>query len=239
MVEQDKKRKTSSIEAMNLDKQEENGGEQRRYGFVTDTLQQLGTTDMRTHVAFANLPTYDEDGMNMRPKWGLKLDGKAVERFERNYGKLSRGFMLDAKNPSSPSDEGRLANYATSQNMLRQAWSWDFEDLASFTENLSGDDFKVTLRNAGLVISTDSLEEFIELLFILDAKKNKTGSCANPHCVAPYFIKKRKTQKYCEAGPCVSYAQRQAALRWWNKEGRKRREKRRHIRKNKARGKRQ
>lgn len=32
--------------------------------------------------------------------------------------------------------------------------------------------------------------------------------CANPECVAPFFLARRKDQKYCERGACTGYAQR-------------------------------
>lgn len=48
--------------------------------------------------------------------------------------------------------------------------------------------------------------------------------CHNPDCLAPYFLAKRKGQKYCERGDCTAYAQRQYALKWWNEEGQKRRQ---------------
>ena len=52
------------------------------------------------------------------------------------------------------------------------------------------------------------------------------GVCGNPGCPAPYFLKKRKDNRHCEQGPCTAYAQQQHALKWWNKEGNKRRSKR-------------
>jgi|SRR5215472_15027453 len=50
------------------------------------------------------------------------------------------------------------------------------------------------------------------------------GHCQNPGCPTPYFLSKRASQKYCERGECTAYAQRQYALKWWNQEGRKRRQ---------------
>ena len=47
--------------------------------------------------------------------------------------------------------------------------------------------------------------------------------CSNPDCQAPYLLAKRKNQKYCELGACTESAQRQYALAWWNKKGKKRR----------------
>jgi hypothetical protein len=39
--------------------------------------------------------------------------------------------------------------------------------------------------------------------------------CANPDCVAPYFIAKRKDQTVCDAEICKAEKQRQHALNWW------------------------
>lgn len=41
------------------------------------------------------------------------------------------------------------------------------------------------------------------------------AKCANPECVVPYFIAKRKSQRFCELGECTRYAQNQYALKWW------------------------
>ena len=51
----------------------------------------------------------------------------------------------------------------------------------------------------------------------------KMAVCGNPECPAPYFLKKRATQRFCERGPCVEYGQRQHALNWWRRVGAKRR----------------
>lgn len=43
----------------------------------------------------------------------------------------------------------------------------------------------------------------------------RLAKCANPECVVPYFIAKRKSQRFCERGECTRYAQNQYALKWW------------------------
>jgi hypothetical protein len=48
--------------------------------------------------------------------------------------------------------------------------------------------------------------------------------CSNPECSAPYFLFKRKTQKFCNDDKCIAYAHRRDALVWWNKEGSRRRD---------------
>jgi hypothetical protein len=39
--------------------------------------------------------------------------------------------------------------------------------------------------------------------------------CANPDCLAPYFIARRATQRYCSP-ECLKPFQKQAKLDWWN-----------------------
>jgi hypothetical protein len=43
--------------------------------------------------------------------------------------------------------------------------------------------------------------------------------CQNPGCPSRFFLSKRSDQRYCERGECTSYAQRNYALGWWNREG--------------------
>lgn len=45
--------------------------------------------------------------------------------------------------------------------------------------------------------------------------------CSNPDCTNPYFIAKRKSQKFCEQGPCTRYAQNQYAKKWWRENKRR------------------
>jgi hypothetical protein len=51
-------------------------------------------------------------------------------------------------------------------------------------------------------------------------------TCQNPECPARFFLVKRSDQMYCERGECTAYAQRQYALKWWNREGKALRERR-------------
>jgi len=56
--------------------------------------------------------------------------------------------------------------------------------------------------------------------------------CANKECPAPYFIAKRKDQKYCERGDCTAEAHRAHARKYWNSKGAQlRRERNRQRRK--------
>ena len=91
-------------------------------------------------------------------------------------------------------------------------------------KRIQSDEEDVDARHGVLVVTKD-LWTFIRLLFLADHSEDKIAVCANPNCLVPYFVKKRKSQKLCEQGECVAWAQRQYSLRWWNAEGKKRREK--------------
>lgn len=90
-----------------------------------------------------------------------------------------------------------------------------------------------------IAISTNDLWKFICLLFLIDEAEGKLGMCENPDCPAPYFKRKRRTQRFCERGSCTAYAARLYTQRWWETKGRKERhDKRAKARKNKKRKKR-
>ena len=48
--------------------------------------------------------------------------------------------------------------------------------------------------------------------------------CANPDCVTPYFIAKRKDQVVCDAEICKAERQREHALKWWRDHGAQKRQ---------------
>ncbi len=48
---------------------------------------------------------------------------------------------------------------------------------------------------------------------------SKMGVCANPQCAAPYFLKGRRTQRFCDTPGCVAYGQREHKRIWWKKHG--------------------
>jgi hypothetical protein len=60
--------------------------------------------------------------------------------------------------------------------------------------------------------------------------------CENPNCPAPYFIAKRRTEKYC-AEVCANVAQRKQKKAWWSEHGeewRKNRPKKNKLKKDKG-----
>lgn len=55
--------------------------------------------------------------------------------------------------------------------------------------------------------------------------------CKNPECPAPYYLRRRRDQKYCTANDeCARFAGRQAARRYWHSKGQKKGKQRRKPR---------
>lgn len=43
--------------------------------------------------------------------------------------------------------------------------------------------------------------------------------CGNPECPNRYFLKSRKTQRFCDRPACAVYGQREYKRKWWNEHG--------------------
>jgi hypothetical protein len=139
------------------------------------------------HVALVNLPD----------------EGEAMDAYSNRYefsGKPMRRGMV------------RLV-----RDSLRKAWAGDKEALQWAQGRLDVERFNVTYKMEHLLVEPRSLVSTVCLLVLRDRAAGKTAICANPDCHSPYFIKKRKTQKYCESGPCTEKAQRDQKRDWWTR----------------------
>lgn len=85
----------------------------------------------------------------------------------------------------------------------------------------------IAIKDDAVELIPDDLWALICILTVRDHKAGRLGVCENPTCPACYFVKKRKTQKFCEGGPCVAYKQRKYALESWHRVGSKKREEKR------------
>jgi hypothetical protein len=183
------------------------------------------------HIAFANLRVNDS---------------RSVEAFIRRYGVLHlegrRGFLHSGDSTTRvvlPQQQFRIESPEVEEEQLHLRAAWETAVDSSVKGAFPLDVTKVKaleglevhdLLNGIIQIKAKDLLTLVSFLFLRDSTTGKLGICANPDCLAPYFRKKRTTQKYCERGPCVQYAQRQYSLDWWNREGKKRREKKSKVR---------
>ena len=180
------------------------------------------------HRVFLNLP------VSTTPELGIEIiEPNALLGFSKRYGLLynrmvNNKWVLEVECSASlgniSTDHGRYgaAEFreligSKSQAILKYAWkSGDkrvVEEIAKDTaENLQ---IQVDVATGATVIKVSNAWALICMLLLRDHATGKTGVCANPECPAPYFLKSRKTQKICEAGECVAWAQRNYALKWW------------------------
>ncbi len=164
------------------------------------------------HEAFANMQDDRAAGWAFYDRWGSLMAESAItpEQLESLY--RAKSF------PCPVIDFER-------RDALRQAWRGEEavrgELPLQYIEDSAGRYMKFSwvfkAGNAELV--AEDLWSAICVLFLRDRAAGKTAVCENPDCPAPYFIRKRKTQKFCEAGPCVDYGARQRAYKWWKAHG--------------------
>lgn len=164
------------------------------------------------HKRLANLQTYDASGVpTTKPVSGL-ADAKAMEAFVRKYG-----VLWGRVDETSGRFDEDAARFAVAQDLLRRAWMGDGDAIREIEGQVEDAlEARPSVRPRGIELTTENLWSLICTLFLLDRASGKTGVCANPDCPAPYFLRKRKDQKFCERGGCTDYAQRQYALKWWH-----------------------
>jgi hypothetical protein len=163
------------------------------------------------HEAFANVQDDRAAGWAFYDRWGLIAESPITsEQLESFYRATSF--------PCPVIDLER-------RDALRAAWRGEDRSESGlgedYIERCAGQWMKFSwvfkAGNAELV--PEDLWSAICVLFLRDRAAGKTAVCENPDCPAPYFIRKRKTQKFCEAGPCVGYGARQRANKWWKAHG--------------------
>jgi len=183
------------------------------------------------HVFLANLPTYDAQRKpTAKPYLKLLVDRESVAKFVKTYGVLS-GQQVTHQN-----FDQHIADILAVQRALRRSWLYATGHQSMSPSWWAGyggpDPFHVHIFQEGnhskIELETRDLTTFIHHLFLRDCAAGKLGVCGNPDCPAPYFLKRRRNQKYCERGSCTAYAQRQYSLKSWRRRGkRSRAEKRR------------
>ena len=204
----------------------------REYG-VLHTKDLPNLEPLKSLELKAAIETMDEHAD--LPDWEAAAPGTVVDEmdFAAAFWLLRRASILQAiaARGTDLAFRERISDFADAQRLLRQAWSGDESvvDMNIGAELNQGFELLAFgIRPKGeVLLATRDLWKLICFLFLLDKKRGKTGVCANPNCPAPYFLKLRRTQKICEQGECVTWAQRKYALGWWNREGKARRTRKR------------
>jgi hypothetical protein len=165
---------------------------------------------------------------------GLLLDKKVKTSEQRKIkADLSAGpeiLFPGTEGLPKPRFASTSHEFGNCLQLLRRAWEGVDSDQGSVRRiqaeairgglrpMTEGVEFAPAADGAGIELRVNNLWSYICLLFLIDAGAGKIGKCANPGCDAPYFLKSRRNQKFCETGECVVWAQRQYALNWWHRE---------------------
>jgi len=174
------------------------------------------------HEAFANVGDSDSDWEHFKSQ--LELLSKSAEEF------------LQYPESKMAAEHGPYWYHKTMRDMVRAAWQGDTKALELLQKTLREPGRTVmTFTERGLEIQSRDLLGDICLLTLRDAHAGRTGECANPECGNRFFIKRRSSQRFCDAGACVRFAQQQYALRWWGKHGEQRRQEKREQAQKKSR----
>jgi hypothetical protein len=220
-------------EAVDLTKQMDFSGCMDSY-WLSGTLTSVKVNPLKwrdsPHRAFANLPHFIGQSLNTAPL----IDPKAMIHFVKRYGFLGgvvdkgrctegiQRLIVPTQEVVSDTVYGaeRLQSLgdAHSQSLLQFAWETGSKEAIDEIRSQASKGFALEQLPAGGVvqIAATNLWTLICLLFLHDNAAGKTARCANPDCPAPFFLKSRRTQKICEAGDCVVWAQRRYALKWWH-----------------------
>ena len=232
MVEQGKARKTSSITS----------NYKLKSFFTYDSLRVATASARDVHIYGLLDPTKHLD----QERWrdvphkafaNLRLEPRSVQAFIKMYGLLFSADTLtpgerDSEIPElhledAPGFHENVKHFASAQDLLRRAWMGDLLSVTDIEGEIEGgfEIETVQVHYGYIVLKTSDLWKYICFLFSLDEAHGSLQKCHNPDCPAPFFIARRRTQKFCELGPCTAYAQRQYSNKWWRDKGTKKRAK--------------
>lgn len=153
------------------------------------------------------------------------LDLVALEDGDTGYFWRRHSYFRDKPHDS------RLRDY---RDFLRMFWKGDRRMASAVLGELL---FDVPRGNKTWVVEGSSPESCrivpdyrifaLSLAFAFNNFRGRLGVCDNPSC-KDYFIRTRKTQKFCERKDCLMYGQRKQKREWWKEHGVEWREKRAH-----------
>jgi hypothetical protein len=166
---------------------------------------------------------------------------KAMARFEKKFGHFlpwaglpTTITLTDAAisntmdfGEGSSIDKGEGASYEVSvghplkalRNEVRAIWRADeLETKEWLIFCLRGGDPTLTLSFLSRLSPHMMPKPFQTAVLHLLKSASKLRCCHNPDCAAPYFLARRRSQKYCSVD-CNLPAQREYKRRWWHKNG--------------------
>jgi hypothetical protein len=199
-------------------------------GKATDIVANPAKWRVLPHLGFVNLPAE----MGSKDNDTSIVDPGAMMKFVGNFGfirarpkgsSISQTFTRlqrpssEVKSSIDRKSWGQLLICHVSghsQSLLQYAWESGDSGAVKLLQIDASTGLAVNASGNGLQLECRNLWSLICLLFLRDFASGRAARCANPDCPVPYFVRKRRTQKICESGDCVTWAQRRYALKWWH-----------------------
>jgi hypothetical protein len=154
----------------------------------------------------------------------VNLPDHYCEQFRRRFGNLYR----------LPGDDPLLLEC---RNQLRRLWSGDrsagflLESWVRQANRSAEPSWVLTVFGDGQHGVRPNVHVFpLSLAFGATELASKMALCANPDCPARYFLKGRKSQRFCDRPACAVYGQREHKKTWWRKHSQEWKAKRERLR---------
>ena len=120
-------------------------------------------------------------------------DLKAVELFVRKYG-----VLWGRLNEMTYEYDESCTGFSSAQATLCRAWRQDKEAMEEVEVQVEHAlDARTSIKLGGVELTTENLWSFICVLFLRDYLAGKARICESPDCANPYFLEKRRGQKFC------------------------------------------
>jgi hypothetical protein len=178
---------------------------------ITVTLRSWQKSSEPPHEALANLRDDAQAQWMFYERWGLVYPNQAAIESAPSLPANPSIEMIRSVMPELPPDHAIAL-----RDLLRKAWRGDFDSIDLIERSIREPSVhRWVFERRTIELVPGDLWTLICVLFLWDRERRRLAICANPDCISPYFIKKRKTQKYCVAGSCTEQAQREQKRLWW------------------------
>jgi hypothetical protein len=103
------------------------------------------------------------------------------------------------------------------RDVLRQAWGGDQAALGTIRLLGQASANLALTKHGQIELIVNDLLGMTCILFLRDFGAGRLGLCANPQCPSPFFVRSRRTQKFCGLAACMVLSHQVSANKYWNR----------------------
>ncbi len=119
----------------------------------------------------------------------MALDSGSLYAFTKQWG-----FLAGDVDVASGSFRTRPHHIQKYQDLLRRGWRGEGNPIKDMAKDIVA---RIEVGRTGIEIGVVDLWSLVRLLFVRDYVAGETRICARDDCPTPYFLLKRRGQKYC------------------------------------------